>query len=246
MSCHKEYYLLLDSKNRSVGDYTNYKIDIPQAISKVRSVELLECTIPNTFYNVIDSVNDKIYIDEGLGTLIIQIPYGSYNATALETALQDTINISTVNTYTVTYAPTTFRYNIQTTNPFSLMFGTGGTQSIASLIGFNDEDYTGATYYNSVNMINLTKYTSLMIDIEELNNKPSYVNGFWSNFIINNDANSGSYIYHAAQGNHQIVNCQTPLTTNRLTVRLRDDSGSIIPSSELGMNWWFKINIICM
>lgn len=109
-------------------------------------------TTPVFYYDFQVTIND-IYInfDEGIGELTAIVPAKSYSFTDLATAISSAMNLVGGQSYTVTANRSNRTYTISASSNFSLLLSTGSNSglSIASVIGFNGDDKTGANTYSS-------------------------------------------------------------------------------------------------
>jgi hypothetical protein len=77
--------------NTGFANQNNYEIELPETISHVFMVKLVNTIFPNTGKNFRANVNNKLYwenLDDGQYTYSIQIPEGNYNATDLATLIE--------------------------------------------------------------------------------------------------------------------------------------------------------------
>jgi len=108
-------------------------------------------------YDVLDDViavdnKNLISFNEGATELIATIPRGTYTPAALATAAALALQTAGTKTYTGSFDSTTRKFSfVQGGTSFSLTFGTGSypDSSAASLLGFDQEDQSGALTYES-------------------------------------------------------------------------------------------------
>ena len=83
------------------------KIEVPD--NQVVFISLNSTTIPYSFYNIREDVNDKVDIKVGIwngsvitspGTKTITIPAGNYSANTLSNEFKDLVNATTLDTQT--------------------------------------------------------------------------------------------------------------------------------------------------
>ena len=79
-------HIVVDSRDRNYTLYPNsnkYRIDLPQELRDVTSIELTLAQIPNTYYNISNN-NNIFYISETPNNIVsINIPEGQYNNNSL-------------------------------------------------------------------------------------------------------------------------------------------------------------------
>jgi hypothetical protein len=79
-------HIVIDSRDRNYTLYPNsnkYRIDLPQELRDVTSIELTLAQIPNTYYNISDS-NNVFYISENPNNIVsVNIPEGQYSNNSL-------------------------------------------------------------------------------------------------------------------------------------------------------------------
>jgi len=83
-------HIIVDSRDRDYTIYPNsnkYRIDLPQELRDITSIELTLAQIPNTYYNISNN-NNVFYISESPNNInSINIPEGQYNNSSLIDAL---------------------------------------------------------------------------------------------------------------------------------------------------------------
>jgi len=97
--------------------------------------------------------NGRMEIDEGSGSITVDIPVGSYTFTTLAAAIQNALNTQATLEYTVTIDRTARFFTIAATANFDLLTNTAATigQAPWDLLGFDtSSDLTGANTYTSI------------------------------------------------------------------------------------------------
>lgn len=166
------YVIFISSLNRVSGTNSNFQsAPIDLGINKYDSCCVCQASIPRSFYNIPTGYN-TFTLKEGVSTVTVTIPVGSYNRINLQSVLQTILNSSSPNlwTYTVSYPNTvtsgdTFKYTITVT-------GNGGTQpqfiftnSMFRQLGFDassTNSFVGSSL-TSTNCINLAYATRAFI-----------------------------------------------------------------------------------
>jgi len=123
----------------------------------------------NSFYNVEEGINNKVYITEtSVGSFVIDIPSGFYTPSLLVSVLDTAINAVLTSTVTVSFSNQTGRFTfVSDTNTLSFTFGTNKTASARVILGFDEEDLPASTTIVSSNPADLTRSRFLNIDIGE-------------------------------------------------------------------------------
>ena len=79
-------HIIIDSRDRNYTLYPNsnkYRIDLPEELRDITSIELTLAQIPNTYYNISEN-NNVFYISESPNNIVsINIPEGQYNNNSL-------------------------------------------------------------------------------------------------------------------------------------------------------------------
>jgi len=79
-------HIIVDSRDRNYTLYPNsnkYRIDLPEELRDITSIELTLAQIPNTYYNISEN-NNVFYISESPNNIVaINIPEGQYNNNSL-------------------------------------------------------------------------------------------------------------------------------------------------------------------
>jgi hypothetical protein len=144
-------HLLIQSVDRISGTADNFIVKIPP-LTDVGQVSILSASIPNTLYNI-TALNNTIYWTQG-GALLTTLPAGAYSVTNFCLALATAMDAADrVETYQVSYSPTTMKISIICTAAFVLRC------SVTALamwyeIGFDTTANTGfATSYTADNVL---------------------------------------------------------------------------------------------
>lgn len=129
----------------------------------------------------VDTTNNHIDITDGT-TVVKTIPTGLYSESELAELLQDTLNVGTVNKFTVQYKSKTATFIITAQTSVTFLFNTGANKStsIATCIGFaNFVDISGTSFTsNAVTFSGADFYSMTLIPqfvpFAYLNNEPPY------------------------------------------------------------------------
>jgi len=88
----------------------------------------------------ITAANQKLYFNEGAGTLTATIPTGTYNAPELAVIIKDWMDIAGALTYTVDYDFDDLKFTISVSVGTFELEGTGSTNAIWDTIGYDAVD----------------------------------------------------------------------------------------------------------
>ena len=162
MDVHK---LLIQSKDRISGTASDFIIQVP-SMTKVREVNLVSASIPNTIYNI-TAANNTIYWNAGSGPLSATISPGAYSVTLLTVALTTAMTAANPNEYSVSYNYTTMKISIDCDVNISLTC-TNTTNAIWDVIGFAAVDRASAASHTADDVVRLDFPSYLMVGILEL------------------------------------------------------------------------------
>ena len=86
--------VLINSNSKlQKNDFTVY---LQNPIKNIRQIEIINCAIVNSSYNIIENVSDKFYIyselDSENNSVFITIPEGNYSISALISKMQNLLN----------------------------------------------------------------------------------------------------------------------------------------------------------
>lgn len=158
----------------TISDFESEYIDFK--LNNYDTVCLLQASIPRTFYNISES-NNKFFINEGSGNILIQLEEGSYTVQNIINALTTALNTNGTNEYSITYKtsqePQDFKFT------FNLITNNNGTtqpqfifvNELYSVLGFNkNTTYTfTSNTLKSINCINLSRINSAFITSNMIN-----------------------------------------------------------------------------
>lgn len=115
---HSIRELVINSKDRTSGTPTEFKIAIP-AIEGLKRFSLQYVNLPNTLFNI-DDTNNAIYYSRG-GARGTTIAPGAYSITDLLAELGDAMTLADgLGVYTVSYDPILMAITIECTLAFTL------------------------------------------------------------------------------------------------------------------------------
>jgi hypothetical protein len=209
---------LVQSRDRDSGGSSNsFTVTLGKnALENIKSVRLLEASIPNTFYNIRNHVNNRFAFRRSGTDYLASLDSGYYDLTALKSALATAMNAQDSNSYAITSSATTGKITIAGTGAFNVNFSTNTVNMpphpITGLAGTaaqycyletgfsNTSDTSAATSVTSPNIPQLQFPDQIYIEIKEFgpiertsifNDKPT--------FIIPVEASSEEIIYYKAK-----------------------------------------------
>ena len=114
-------------------------IIVPEGMNVLLSLHT--ATIPYSFYNVRDGVNNKVYYDIGGGLLSFDLDAGNYSATGLASFIKTKLELHGGLGDTIQYSRETLKFTFTITGVPSFHFRFSNTTETASeLLGFRDID----------------------------------------------------------------------------------------------------------
>jgi hypothetical protein len=234
-------YLLIQSVDRMSGTTDDYVVKIPPLMG-IGQVSLLSASIPNTLYNI-TATNNTIYWTWG-GTLSAIIPIGAYSVTDLCLALTTTMDSTNgVETYQVSYSPTTMKISIICTAA-TVLTCTSTTNFMWYEIGFDTMANTSsATLHTADNVLRLDFPPFVLISISEISSAEAATTAnFRANFCVSMSHNS-QYV-EVFNKNSNFVNRQLytlGVGINKMRIRLQRPDGISVGLN--GGDWSMLLNI---
>lgn len=192
-------------------------------------------------YFVIDSTNNKINFKHNGGSeLTATITSGGYTVSELETEIDAQLtSASGANVFTVEYLTATGKWRITSAgSAFELLFdtGTNAANSIATTIGFSEEDYSGDLVYTGPN---IAIHTEEWVQIDLMTTEA--IDSFCMFAELGGVFNFSSYAVLKLQAN-ATPNFTSPAVDQTLSIN--DDNNLIchfFASSQSYRYWRFKI-----
>jgi hypothetical protein len=239
--------LCLRSNDATLSSNGSYEFQLPNTIKGryyLRQVSFANTTFP------INSNNNTIVYTDNTATRTVNIQPGYYTSTTLLTTLQTAMNaVSGAGYFTITSDPISTIVSFVGTATFTLLFGTYLTKfpsanpetTLALILGFPNKDLTASvstftapgTYVPNLSW-NQAYYISLN---QKGTDRPTV--GFGTtgcNFIIPVSV-SQSNLSLALPLYNQYVDFDS---TQFLSVRIRDDAGSVV-NFQLGLGSWYMV-----
>jgi hypothetical protein len=228
--------LLIQSVDRISGTTDDFTVKIPPLMS-VGQVSLLSASIPNTMYNI-TALNNTICWTRG-GALSATLSAGAYSVTDLCLALATAMDAADgVETYTVSYAPSTMKISIICDGAAFSLTCTNTTASLWYELGFDTDADTGsATSHTADNVLRLDFPPYVLISINEISSAEAATTAnFRANFCVSMSHNS-QYV-EVFNENSNFVNQQLYTLgagLNSFRVRLQRPDGT---SADLNGGDW--------
>lgn len=222
-------YLTIKSSERYQGSPADFVIHCKHSFV-FDKVELIQCIIPNTYYNITSSNNTILF--NGTPSSIIPGSYSlseliNYMITVFSEFIQNIVLNPTTNLLTITGVPAS--------SPFTISFPNSG--SLNSVLGFPSNYSVNSNTFTSSYPPSISEL-ALYIEIGELSSNHLTTNPYFSSqtFLITNNKNKNELIeYYANTHFHQIV---TKKINNEvlytLTVKVKNSFGNIV----LGLGEW--------
>lgn len=231
----------INSKHlNSGGSSVDFTIPI-DGIHDVYQIEILNLSIPNTLYNV-NSLNNKIYwIDTNGASIISTITAGNYTSAEILTSLKTVLDADTtgVETYTVAIGDNTEKITITpSAGTCGLEFGANTSNSMASLLGFEDVDVAVGSSLTADNVYDLSYTHNIYIESDLASKFDDRTVNTTQNYrpilsIVNRDTSFGSLL-------HESPNTRVSYRANigqirSINMRLKDDLNNPL-GGDTGLN----------
>ena len=182
--------LIVDSRDRDYAKYvqpSSYKIQLPRSYYHVKSVKLLTCEIPQTFFVFSAALGNtsmvvSMYLSDGV-TLITQtitIPDGNYDFTSIASTLIAALNaafyVYNVN-FSVTVNTSTLKLTISCVNGNVLVIDTTSNNVSSALVtgwglaynlGFTKNTVITGASVTCQSVVSLDPYMYVLLDIDGL------------------------------------------------------------------------------
>jgi hypothetical protein len=161
--------ILVSSAKKTGGTIEDFYIDIDNSLfpSKIKSVKLLDCFIPYTWYTITD-INNSFSFNEPTGNDVtyinVLITNQYYDAFTMAIEIQNKLNSLSPNAYiyTVVFKPALQKFTFTSTQAFNLDFTV--TNSIYKQLGFLSQIYnSNSNIINSVNLVDLVEDKYLFV-----------------------------------------------------------------------------------
>lgn len=209
-------------------------------LQEVERIQMIQFTIPNTFYNV-SSSNNTVCWNRSSTNYSYQIPSGQYSISTLLTTIQSGMNGVDNNSYALSYSSSTFMVTVTGSSAFMLNWNSNPNASTGCYqqLGFTKQDTSSSTSITGSNVVDLAIPEYVFMDINELpgsmgtTSASSITNKL--NFVIPLYESNGNLVYVLEENIHEELRFKPPINLSNLTVQLKDKNSSILNTN--GSNW---------
>lgn len=237
----KPRFLLVDSRDRLNYEETeseDFYIQLPTQIEKVKSIQLKAVSLPITHY-IIDDTNNIFYFG---GALQAIIPPGTYDISDLQIIMKIQIEgvsggISVNISYSYATQFLTFEFSSAVTLNFS-----NTLNSIAEILGFENQNYPSQTTHTSQYPINLHPVPFFYININELTNNLRSSSNDLATFVVFVSQISGQINYHFANNTYDCSTSHIP-TSNLQHIHIQLKIRNNAPFTLRRANWTMLLEI---
>lgn len=229
--------LVFNSANKIAGTTSNYTVKFNDRLHIVRSIKLLSVQLPNTIYNI-DSTNNTLVINDGIGDYIIQIGAGAYTTATLEAALVAGLTAAYANAWAVEFDTTTFLTTITGTAAFTLVLS---ESTINSVLGFGSTDTASATSHTSTSAWNLGVPTPIFICIDEVGRNVMYTDNYCYTFVVQITENSQEFVNYRVHTDMTQKHQLELYNLQNYTVSLRKQNNVLVDLN--GLDWNFVVEV---
>lgn len=184
-------------------------------------LSLAKVCIPNTVYPI-NAYNQKIFFDEGAGTLTATLTSSNYTGTQFAAEIQTQLNAAGVDTYTVVYSLQTKKLTITSTGTFTFVVG---ALSAFENMGYSELNFATAASAVSDFPINIagTQYVDIVSNVSTQNYSGSTTASVFLRVPML--SGFGSIIYYEPEVEEWVKTYSDNM--NELYMQLRDDHGNM-------------------
>lgn len=240
---------VIDSRDRDPTVYPtsdSFTVNTKSTYRDITAIRLLRVVIPNTMYNV-PALYNQITFSETPGiNITATVPPGNYTTATLPAAIKTAMELAGTSVYTVTIDPVNNTMSINSDlsgggGIFSLnFFGYNGIRgrnnnvpmyrvnSMAQILGYQPQDFTGGNTYISTGVVNLTLYNNVYVHITQcnkINSTESPDTAFCGVPVNQFGMNSAVTVYTPIQKYTRHFSPSLP-KLDRFTVSLKDYNGN--------------------
>tara|TARA_Y100001963_G_C6772521_1_gene445666 strand:+ start:1231 stop:2151 length:921 start_codon:yes stop_codon:yes gene_type:complete len=248
-------YLEQDSNGRNLTTNYIYTMKEPIVVPDHMNVlvSLHTATIPYSFYNVREGVNDTIkYRFNGGAVNDLVLPAGNYSANRLATLMKTAFEDGTGLTANITYSRESLKFTFTITggSQFSFDFRGGGLRNGEELIGMDDEVETTipiGVATKSTKAIDLNDSIHGLYIRQNIATKGTLDNesGVFTNILarLPITTNAGGIIFYTPSSNDHETMVSVP-TIQTIGIKLSDDRNRSIDLNGLHFQMSIKISYI--
>lgn len=190
---------IINSKDRTLVSASScyFTVPINPPVLNPKKVTLKWLSMPNTFYNVRQGINNSIAFTDGTGAHTAIIPPGAYSIDNLLARVSSIMTSIGSQTYAAAYDTNTFKVSISASTPFTIEFNM--PYSCADLLGFSPVATLPSVLHTGNKGVRLN-IDFIQILISELSNTIYSTDGSQCGFMIPVTENSGDYIQYTEEG----------------------------------------------
>lgn len=264
--------LIVDSRDRDYAKYENpsyYKIELPRAYYNVKTIKLLTCEIPQSFFvfssalgntSIIVSLYDSF---DALITNTITIPDGNYELDTIASALKSSLDLAFFSsdvTFYVNVDPSTLKITISCVQGNTIVIDTTPAKVASTLVtgwglaynlGFTKNTVLTGSSITCQGVVSLDPYMYVLLDLKDLGridecsvNQPGNGGQVFAKIPIHCSTNFRNIINH---GNACISSKQPfipPISSiTTMTVHFRFHDGNTIDFNNVDHS--FSLEIEC-
>lgn len=162
MSSEKKY-ILIDSRYRTSGSTSNFKIFLPDQITIKSYIKINSLYMPRLSY-LINQYNNTFKIIFGTNTILVTLPFSNYSPSDLSNYINSQVSI---NNFIVSYNSNTYKYTFSANTNFSLDFS---VSDFYKLLSMNKQIYNSANNYFVSGIINFNFPKYININLSNIPN----------------------------------------------------------------------------
>lgn len=225
--------LVIESINRNLNSTSSssFNINLGYSVNNIRRLKLLECTMPNSIYNITSLNNALQWVHSS--TFNYTIPVGSYSISALLSTIQSGMNGLDANSYVCTYNTNQQTITISGSAAFVINFG--NSTSPWRILGFVNLNTSSGTSQTGTNVVGAERPYNIFLRVDKWPGVCISDLGQLYTFVIPKSVNSGDVnIWTEKQNFDQIIEWPQPYSFSNLNFQLFADGNSL---SLNGSEW---------
>jgi len=241
----KKEVFYVNSNNRLSGSHSNFKFKIDLDVNaEYDSVAVLSASVPKSYY-LVSSNNNSFVLKEGNDTVTIILPSGNYTRSSICSTVQNLLNNNSPNGYNYSVSFQNINTGYDDGKLTFDVTGNGSTQpqfifttQLHEQLGF--EPNSTNTFINnslkSVDVINLTKETTLFIRSDIAHNSEQMGHNILQEIFTTGDASFS----HATFINYNPRENSKPIANNQSNIYefiLTDENGREIDTNGININF---------
>jgi len=150
----------------------DYKVYLQNPIKNIRQIEVINCAIVNSSYNIIENVSDKFYVysefESENNSKFITIPEGNYSISAMVSKIQNLLNTTIAlgsSSWNLSYNSINYKVTITCNIPFNISNKRGVT--LLYNIGFENIPSASKTF-TSDSVVRLNTPRNILLNFENI------------------------------------------------------------------------------